>query len=100
PLLLAAGYAPVFAERALDYPALEPARRAIYMVLKGHEPFPAIAVDRHWTLIAANAAIAPLLSAVSDHSLLRPPVNVLRLSLHPQGLARHSERFLIWGANP
>ncbi|MGO7565366.1 transcriptional regulator, partial [Rhizobium johnstonii] len=69
------------------------------MVLKGHEPFPAIAVDRHWTLIAANASIAPLLSAVSDQSLLTPPVNVLRLSL-PIRWARHSERFLMWGANP
>src|SRR3954451_15604266 len=58
PLLLAAGFSPVFAERALDDPAMEPARRAIDIVLKGHEPFPAIAVDRHWTLIAANAAIA------------------------------------------
>jgi transcriptional regulator with XRE-family HTH domain len=87
PLLLAAGFAPVFAERRLDDPALEPARRAIDRVLKGHEPFPAIAIDRHWTLVAANAAIAPLLEAVADPSLLEPPVNVLRLSLHPQGLA-------------
>ncbi|WP_431674440.1 helix-turn-helix domain-containing protein [Rhizobium leguminosarum] len=99
PLLLAAGFAPVFAERALDDPALEPARRAIDMVLKGHEPFPAIAVDRHWTLIAANAAIAPLLSAVSDQSLLTPPVNVLRLSLHPQGLAPHIKNLSEWRAH-
>ncbi|MBX4863682.1 helix-turn-helix transcriptional regulator [Rhizobium sophorae] len=99
PLLLAAGFAPVFAERALDDPALEPARRAIDMVLKGHEPFPAIAVDRHWTLIAANAAIAPLLSAVADQSLLTPPVNVLRLSLHPQGLAPHIKNLSEWRAH-
>ncbi|MBX4906262.1 MULTISPECIES: helix-turn-helix transcriptional regulator [Rhizobium] len=89
PLLLAAGFAPIFAERKLDDPALEAARRAVDMVLKGHEPFPALAVDRHWTLVAANAAIAPLLSGVADQSLLAPPVNVLRLSLHPQGLAPH-----------
>lgn len=99
PLLLAAGFAPVFAERALDDPALEPARRAIDMVLKGHEPFPAIAVDRHWTLIAANAAIAPLLSAVADQSLLTPPINVLRLSLHPQGLAPHIKNLSEWRAH-
>lgn len=99
PLLLAAGFAPVFAERPLDDPALEPARRAIDMVLKGHEPFPAIAVDRHWTLIAANAAIAPLLSAVADQSLLTPPVNVLRLSLHPQGLAPHIKNLSEWRAH-
>ncbi|OWV77312.1 XRE family transcriptional regulator [Rhizobium sp. R339] len=99
PLLLAAGFAPVFAERRLDDPALEPARRAIDMVLKGHEPFPAIAIDRHWTLVAANAAIAPLLQAVADRSLLEPPVNVLRLSLHPQGLARDIVNFAEWRAH-
>jgi transcriptional regulator with XRE-family HTH domain len=87
PMLLAAGFAPVFAERSLDDPALAPARQAVDMVLKGHEPFPALAVDRHWTLIAANAAVAPLLTGVADAALLEPPVNVLRLSLHPQGMA-------------
>ncbi|MBX5009414.1 helix-turn-helix transcriptional regulator [Rhizobium lentis] len=99
PLLLAAGFAPVFAERKLDDPALEPARRAIDMVLKGHEPFPAIAIDRHWTLIAANAAIAPLLEAVADASLLEPPVNVLRLSLHPRGLAPGITNLPEWRAH-
>jgi len=99
PLLLAAGFAPVFAERALDDPALEPARRAIDMVLKGHEPFPAITIDRHWTLVAANAAIAPLLQAVADPSLLEPPVNVLRLSLHPLGLAPVIANLAEWRAH-
>lgn len=99
PLLLAAGFAPVFAERKLDDPALEPARRAIDMVLKGHEPFPAIAIDRHWTLIAANGAIAPLLEAVAEASLLEPPVNVLRLSLHPQGLAPQIANLPEWRAH-
>ncbi|MBX5085602.1 helix-turn-helix transcriptional regulator [Rhizobium lentis] len=99
PLLLAAGFAPVFAERKLDDPALEPARRAIDMVLKGHEPFPAIAIDRHWTLIAANAAITPLLEAVADASLLEPPVNVLHLSLHPQGLAPGITNLPEWRAH-
>lgn len=99
PLLLAAGFAPVFAERALDDPALEPARRAIDMVLKGHEPFPAIAIDRHWRLVAANAAIAPLLQAVADPSLLEPPINVLRLSLHPQGLAPVIANLAEWRAH-
>jgi len=86
-LLLAGGYAPVFPERSLDDPALQPARQAVDLVLKGHEPFPALAVDRHWTLVAANAALVPLLSGVADAALLEPPVNVLRLSLHPGGLA-------------
>ncbi|TCS05078.1 MULTISPECIES: helix-turn-helix transcriptional regulator [unclassified Rhizobium] len=96
PLLLAAGFAPVFAERKLDDPALEPARRAIDMVLKGHEPFPALAVDRHWTLIAANAALAPLITGVADPALLEPPVNVLRLGLHPRGLAPHTVNLAEW----
>lgn len=86
-MLLAAGYAPMFAERSLDDPALKPARDAIDLILKGHDPYPALAIDRHWTLVAANAAVAPLLAGVSDPGLLAPPVNVLRLSLHPRGLA-------------
>lgn len=86
-LLLAAGYAPVYLERALEDPGLQAAKAAIDLVLKGHEPYPALAVDRHWTLLAANAAVAPLLALVGDPDLLRPPVNVLRLALHPGGLA-------------
>lgn len=85
-LLVAAGYAPVFPERSLDEPALHAARKAVELVLAGHEPFPALAVDRHWTLLAANKAVPPLLAGV-DPTLLQPPVNVLRLSLHPAGLA-------------
>jgi transcriptional regulator with XRE-family HTH domain len=86
-LLLAAGYAPVYLERTLEDPGLQAAKAAIDLVLKGHEPYPALAVDRHWTLLAANAAVAPLLGLIADADLLRPPVNVLRLSLHPAGLA-------------
>ena len=85
-LLVAAGYAPRFPERRLSDPALESARRAVDLVLAGHEPFPAIAVDRHWTLVAANRAVPSLLAGASP-SLLEQPVNVLRLSLHPRGLA-------------
>jgi transcriptional regulator with XRE-family HTH domain len=86
-LLLAAGLAPSFSERTLDDPSLAPAMAAVQLVLKGHEPNPAIAVDRHWNMVAANAAIAPFLQGVEEPSLLAPPVNVLRLSLHPKGLA-------------
>jgi transcriptional regulator with XRE-family HTH domain len=86
-LLVAAGYAPLFPERSLDDPALAAARAAVDLVLKGHEPFPALAVDRRWTLVAANAAVPPLLAGVAEPSLLEPPVNVLRLSLHPGGIA-------------
>jgi transcriptional regulator with XRE-family HTH domain len=85
-LLVAAGYAPVFAERPLDAPELKAAQAAVDLMLRGHEPFPALAIDRHWTLASANNAVAALLAGV-DASLLRPPVNVLRVSLHPNGLA-------------
>jgi transcriptional regulator with XRE-family HTH domain len=85
-LLVAAGYAPIYTEYRLDDPALQAARKAVDLVLTGHEPYPALAVDRHWTLVAANRAVAPLLEGAAP-DLLQPPVNVLRLSLHPSGLA-------------
>jgi transcriptional regulator with XRE-family HTH domain len=94
-LLVAAGYAPVYPEHKLDDPALLAARNAVDLVLSGHEPYPALAVDRHWTLIAANRAVMPLLAGAAD-DLLRPPVNVLRLSLHPAGLAPRIENFSQW----
>ncbi|WP_119460979.1 helix-turn-helix transcriptional regulator [Rhodospirillaceae bacterium SYSU D60014] len=94
-LLTAAGYAPVFPERPLADPALETARKAVELVLKGHEPYPALAVDRHWTLVASNDAVAPLLAGAAP-ALLRPPVNVLRLSLHPEGLAPRIANLSEW----
>jgi transcriptional regulator with XRE-family HTH domain len=97
-LLVSAGYAPVFPQRPLADPALQPARKAVDLVLKGHEPYPAIAVDRHWTLIAHNAAV-PRLLASADPALLQPPVNVLRLSLHPKGLAPRIENLAEWRAH-
>jgi|SRR5918995_2914855 hypothetical protein len=97
-LLNAAGYAAVFPERPLADPALEPARRAVDLVLKGHEPYPALAVDRHWTLLAANKAVGALIAS-ADPVLLRPPVNVLRLSLHPDGLAPRIANLSEWRAH-
>jgi transcriptional regulator with XRE-family HTH domain len=94
-LLVAAGYAPAFPERPLDDPALQSARKAVDLVLAGHEPYPALAIDRHWTLIASNKALPPLLAGV-DPSLLRPPVNALRLSLHPAGLAPRIANLAEW----
>ena len=94
-LLNAAGFAAVYAERSLDDPALASARAAVDLVLKGHEPFPAIAVDRHWSLVASNAAVGFLLEGI-DERLLTPPVNVLRLSLHPRGLAPRIANFAEW----
>jgi transcriptional regulator with XRE-family HTH domain len=94
-LLVAAGYAPVFPERPLADPALAAARKAIDLVLAGHEPYPALAVDRHWTLVAANGAVTRLLAGV-DAPLLQPPVNLLRVSLHPQGLAPRIANLREW----
>lgn len=86
-MLVAAGFAPIYGERALDDPALKPALKAVELVLKGHEPYPAIAIDKGWNMVLANAAVAPLLDGVEEPALLSSPVNVLRLSLHPKGLA-------------
>ena len=97
-LLVAAGLAPRFPERSLDDPSLAPARRAIDLILKGHEPFPALAIDRHWNLVAANGAVAPFLATVAP-ALLAPPVNVLRLSLHPDGLASRIVNLAEWKAH-
>jgi transcriptional regulator with XRE-family HTH domain len=97
-LLVAAGFAPMYRQRGLDDPALAAARRAVDLVLKGHEPYPALAVDRHWQLVAANA-IVPLLMAGAAPELLQPPVNVLRLSLHPQGLASRIANLAQWRAH-
>lgn len=85
-LLLAAGYAPRFARRPLDDPELAAVRDALGHVLAGHEPYPALAVDRHWNLVASNAALGPLLDGVAPE-LLAPPVNCMRLALAPDGLA-------------
>lgn len=97
-LLNAAGFAAAFQERSLDDAALATARAAVDLVLKGHEPFPAIAVDRHWTLVASNRAVAPMFEGI-DPSLLKPPVNVLRVSLHPKGLAPRIANFAEWRAH-
>jgi transcriptional regulator with XRE-family HTH domain len=97
-LLNAAGYAPVFLERSIDDPALQTAYQAVDLVLKGHEPYPALAVDRHWNMVAANTALAPLLSD-ADPALLRPPVNVMRLSLHPKGVAPRIANLPEWRAH-
>lgn len=97
-LLIAAGFAPMFSERNLDDPSLQAARDAMEMVLKGHEPYPAIAVDRHWTLLAANRAIAPMLTDIKPE-LLAPPMNVLRASLHPDGLAPRIVNLGQWRAH-
>jgi transcriptional regulator with XRE-family HTH domain len=94
-LLMAAGFAPMFKEHALSDPALQPARDAVELVLKGHEPYPAIAVDRHWHLIAANDPANAFMSGVAP-ALLTPPLNVLRLTLHPDGMAPRIVNLAEW----
>ncbi|WP_225785081.1 helix-turn-helix domain-containing protein [Xenophilus sp. Marseille-Q4582] len=94
-LLVAAGFAPMYRQRSLDDPAMAAARQAVQRVLQGHEPYPALAVDRHWNLLAHNAQV-PLLMAGSAAELLAPPVNVLRLSLHPQGVAPRIANLRQW----
>lgn len=89
-LLVAGGYAPIFRERRLDDAALAQARRAIGVVLEAQKPFPAFALDRHWTIVASNNALQELYEGVAPE-LLAPPVNALRLSLHPQGVAPRIE---------
>ena len=94
-LLLAAGYAPVFPERTYDDPGLAAARAAVETVLRAHMPFPALAIDRRWILLASNAALSPLLAGVSPE-LLEGPVNVLRVSLHPRGVAPRIANLAEW----
>ncbi|WP_084501574.1 helix-turn-helix domain-containing protein [Nocardia xishanensis] len=95
-LLLAAGYAPVFAESRLDTPELAPVREALDRILDGHMPYPAVVVRPYGVLVAANAAFE-LLTEGAAPELLAPPVNVLRLALHPDGLARRVLNMPEWG---
>ena len=87
-LLLAAGHAPAFPERSLEDAELQPVRDALDVILGGHEPYPAVAVDRAWNLVAANSPMYALTAVVDvDPALLEPPINVMRVGLHPRGLA-------------
>src|SRR3954449_10444144 len=85
-LLLAAGYAPAYGEHPLDAPEMAPVRDAIDGVLAGHDPFPAVVVDRWWNIVAANAALSLFTDGVAPW-LLEPPANALRVALHPEGVA-------------
>jgi len=94
-LLLAGGYAPAHAESDLDGPPLAAILSSLRDVLAGHEPYPALLVDRHWTMVDANDAVTPLTAGCAAW-LLEPPVNVLRLSLHPAGLAPRIGNLAEW----
>ncbi|MFF3225895.1 helix-turn-helix domain-containing protein [Nocardia suismassiliense] len=94
-LLLAAGYAPVYAEPTLDAPAMDAVRSAMSQILTGHQPYPALAIDQSWTMIDANAGVTLLLDGI-DPALLTPPINALRLSLHPDGMAGQIVNLAEW----
>src|SRR5262245_22397842 len=86
-LLLAAGYAPSYHETPLDADEMRPVRDALDKILAGHDPFPAVVVDKRWDLVSANAAAFAILTEGIDPDLLQPPVNAMRVSMHPEGLA-------------
>jgi transcriptional regulator with XRE-family HTH domain len=98
PLLLAAGYAPVYAERPLDSPEMEAVREALDRFLRAHEPYPAVVVDRYHNLIAANDALDLLLEGVAPE-LLEPPANGMRIALHPGGMAPRTVNLPEWSAH-
>lgn len=97
-MLLAGGFAPAFGESSLDADSMAPVREALERFLAAHEPYPAIVVDRHWNLVAANTALEPILDGVAQR-LLEPPANALRATLHPDGMAPSIENFAEWSAS-
>jgi transcriptional regulator with XRE-family HTH domain len=99
-LLLAAGHAPAFPERPLEDPALAPVRAALDRILAAHDPYPAVVFDRAWTLVSVNAPMSALTQGVEiDPALLEPPINVLRIGLHPCGLAPLIVNLARWRAH-
>ncbi|KAB7846362.1 helix-turn-helix domain-containing protein [Streptomyces mobaraensis] len=94
-LLMSAGYAPRYPERSLDDPALSEMRESLDVLLRGYEPFPALVVDGTYQVVAANRAVPLLLEGVAEE-LLTPPLNAMRLTLHPHGMAPRIRNFLEW----
>ncbi|MCP2258182.1 helix-turn-helix protein [Streptoalloteichus tenebrarius] len=97
-MLLAGGHAPVYPERGMEAPEMDAVRAALRQVLGGHEPYPAVVVDQGWTMIDANAGLALFTEGVAPE-LLAPPVNVMRLSLHPDGVAPRIANLGEWRAH-
>jgi transcriptional regulator with XRE-family HTH domain len=96
-LLLAAGFAPRFAETPLDAPAMAKASAALQRMLDAHDPYPGVVLDGRWNVLATNAAAANLAAGVPD-ALLGPPMNIFRVSLHPDGLGGRTRNFDEWAA--
>jgi transcriptional regulator with XRE-family HTH domain len=97
-LLLAAGYAPAYAETPLDSSSLAPVTAAMRQILAGHEPYPAVVVNARWELVDANAAAGLFMLGLPAH-LLEPPANVLRIGLHPEGMAPRIANLPVWRAH-
>jgi len=97
-LLLAAGFAPAYPETPLTDPAMRPVRDALDRIVTLHDPYPALVVDRQWNIITANFGAVSLLDGIAAE-LLTPPVNVMRVSLHPRGLAARTHNFATWAAH-
>jgi transcriptional regulator with XRE-family HTH domain len=95
-LLLAAGFAPRYPQTDLAAPSMAAMQRAITRVLDAHDPYPGVALDRHWNIVVANAA-AKRVVAIVPQQLLALPHNIFRLGLHPQGIAAHTANFEHWG---
>lgn len=94
-MLVSAGFAPIYPEKSLDSDEMAAARAAISHVLKAYQPFPALAIDRHWNMVDANASLMALMAGVAPH-LLQPPINALRVSLHPEGVAPRIVNLAEW----
>ena len=95
PMLAAAGFAPMYGTRTLDDPDMAAAQQSLALLLRSHEPNPSLVIDRHYNVVATNRAVDLLLQGV-DPTLLQTPINVVRLSLHPLGLAPHIVNFVQW----
>jgi transcriptional regulator with XRE-family HTH domain len=97
-LLFAAGYAPTYRERPLGSAEMAPVRRALDRFLGAHEPYPALIVDRHWNIVAANGAVELLTEGVAPE-LLEPPANAFRIALHPNGMAPRILNLAEWSSH-
>jgi len=97
-LLLAAGYAPLYGQRSLESEEMEPVRSALDRFLRAHEPYPALVIDRHHDLIAANDALGALTDGCAPE-LLAAPANAVRIALHPEGMAPRTVNLAEWSAH-
>jgi transcriptional regulator with XRE-family HTH domain len=96
-LLLAAGFAPRYPQTPLDAPGLAAMRSAVARVLDAHDPYPGVALDRHWNIVLANAAAQRMVGVLPPALASVQPLNIFRIGLHPDGMAAHTANFDEWG---